>query len=188
MAAGSLTVSKKIAAVGGFSFPVIVAQIKAFELGVRSVRPDAEVRNVYLNTFDDIDKGKEAALALASEGIDIIYHIADSAGVGVISGARQAGIYAIGWGKDQHDLAPGTVVTSQIVDQKAMIVQAVEEYKHGNMPDGVWRFGLDSGVTGLAPVRARDATASANAQSKVDEARASILAGRIQVPFITEPS
>ncbi len=188
IAAGSITQKGKVAAVGGFSFPVIVAQIEAFKAGVKSVRPDADFRSVYLNTFDDVEKGKEAALALSAEGVDVIYHIADSAGVGVISGARQAGIYAIGWGKDQYELAPATVATSQIVDQTKMIVSAVEAFKQGTLPEGVWSFGLESGATGLAPIRLPDQKLASETQAKVDAAKASIVSGEITVPFITEPS
>jgi basic membrane protein A len=188
VAAGSISTSGKVAAIGGFSFPVIVTQIRAFELGVRSVRPDADVRSVYLNTFDDVERGKETALALAADGIDVMYHIADSAGIGVISGARQAGAFAIGWGKDQSEQAPGTVVTSQIVDQKAMILTAVEALRAGKLPDGVWTFGLTSGITGLAPIRTPDPEQSSRAQSRVDAATASIISGEIRLPSITEAS
>ncbi len=186
VAAGSLTRSARVGAVGGFSFPVVTTQFRAFEAGVRSVRPDAEVRSVFLETFEDVEKGREAALALASSGVDVVYHIADSAGLGVIAGARQAGISAIGWGKDQSEIAPETVVASQIVDQKAMIVRAVEAFRTGTLPDGVWRFGLDTGVTGLTSVRSADEAASRLAQERVDAAREAILRGEIEVPYFTE--
>ncbi len=188
VAAGSLTRSARVGAVGGFSFPVITTQFRAFEAGVRSVRPDAEVRSIFLETFEDVEKGKEAALALASSGVDVVHHIADSAGLGVIAGARQAGISAIGWGKDQSEVAPETVVASQIVDQKEMIVRAVEAFRTGTLPEGVWRFGLDTGVTGLTPVRSADEAAARRAQERVDSAREAILRGEIEVPYFTESS
>ena len=186
--AGMATKSGKVGGIAGQQFPVIVAQMEAYKLGVLAVQPGASVTLTYLGTFDDVAKAKETAQAMISNGIDVLYHIADAAGVGVIQAADAGKILAIGWGKDQSELAPNAVVTSQIVDQKEMIVEAIGSIVDGKFAGTPQFYGLGSPVLGLAPIRAVDATTAAQIQAKVDEVTASILSGTTKVPFITEPS
>ncbi len=188
IAAGLATKSGKVGGIAGMQFPIIVAQMEAYKLGVQSVKPDAEVTLTYLGTFDDVAKAKETTQAMIDSGIDVIYHIADAAGVGVIQAADAGGIMVIGWGKDQSALAPNAVLTSQIVDFGPMIVDAVGRIANGQFKGEPEFFGLDTPVIGLTPVAGVRGVDAAAIQAKVDEVKAAILAGTTTVPFITEPS
>ncbi len=181
VSAGKASKSGKLGAIAGFEFPVLAAQMKAFEAGAQSINPDATLKVVYLGTFDDVAKGKEAARSQAASGIDVIYHIADAAGVGVIEGAKEEGIYAIGWGVDQNELAPDTVISSQIVDQAKMIGQACQSIIDDKFEGGtVVVDGLRSGVVGLSPVYDQP-TAT---QDAVDTAKQQVLDGQADVPSV----
>jgi basic membrane protein A and related proteins len=180
--AASISKSKKIGAVGGFAFPVITVQIEAFEAGARATDPSVSVSVVYLDTFDDVTKGKEVGSSLVASGVDVLYHIADSAGLGVIGAAKESGVFAIGWGNDQYEVAPSSVATSQIVDQKEMIVRAIEAWRRGELPEGVWFFGLDSKVTGLAPIRVVDEETRDRANAAVASARERLARGAPELP------
>jgi len=181
VAAGKTTKSNKLGGIAGFDFPVLEAQMAAFEAGAKSVNPKASLKTVYLGTFDDVAKGKEAARSQAASGIDVIYHIADAAGVGVIDGAQEEGIKAVGWGVDQSDLAPDTVIASQIVDQAKMIGESCQSLIDGEFEGGTLVVdGLQSGIIDLTEVKnAPDGT-----QEAVDEAREAILDGSADVPSI----
>jgi basic membrane protein A len=187
VAAAMASESGKLGGIAGFEFPVIVAQMEAFRLGAQSVNPDADVRIAYLGSFEDVEKGKETARAMVSDGVDVIYHIADAAGVGVIEGAAEGGAKAIGWGKDQSDIAPDAVLTSQIVDQQEMIVEAVQAITDGTFTGEPVFYGLDTPVTGLAPITAVEDAKAAEIEAKVAEVRDQIIAGSLEVPFIPEP-
>jgi basic membrane protein A len=179
--AGMATKSNKLGAIMGFEYPVLAAQAKGFEAGAKSVNPDVSVEVVYLGTFDDVAKGKEAARSQAADGIDVIYHIADAAGAGVIEGAAEEGIYVVGWGVDQNDLAPETVIASQIVDQAKMIGLACEEIINGEFRGGELVVdGLQSGVIDISPVY----NLPDEVQTKVDEVKEAIIAGDVDVPSI----
>lgn len=189
LAAGLASETGKIGGIAGQEFPVIVAQMEAFKLGAEAVNPDADVRLTYLGTFEDVEKAKETARAMISDGVDVLYHIADAAGLGVIQAADEAGVLAIGWGKDQHEVAPDTVFTSEIVDQTTMIVEAVRSVVDGSFSPGQPRsFELDTPVVGLSPVRVVPDEVASEIESAVEEARSKIIAGELQVPFIPEPS
>jgi basic membrane protein A len=188
VAAGTVSRSGKVGGIAGQEFPVIVAQMEAFKLGVLAVNPDADVRLTYLGTFEDVEKAKETARAMIDDGADVLYHIADAAGLGVIQAAQEAGIWAIGWGKDQNEVAPETVFTSQIVDQTAMIVDGVQAIVDGTFDGKPRTFGLDSDVLGLAPIRALPDDLASEVEAAVADAEAKILSGETEVPFIPEPT
>lgn len=185
--AGMASKTGQVGGIFGFEFPVIVAQAEAYRLGVLSVDPSIEVTLTYLGTFDDVEKGKETARAMISGGVDVVYHISDAAGIGVMQAAREEGVYAIGWGGDQYDVAQEAVITSQIVDQRVMVVEGVREVVNGNFTGQQRFFGLDTPVLGLAPIRVVDDALAAEIEAKVAEVTAEILAGTLKVPFIPEP-
>ncbi len=186
VASGMATETLKVGGIAGFAYPVIVAQMEAWALGAKSVNPDIEATIIYLGTFDDVEAGKESARAMISTDIDVIYHIADAAGLGVIQAAREEGVYAVGWGGDQNYVAPETVLTSQIVDQTLLVVEAVRAVYDGTFDGQMRFFSLASPVLGLAPIRGIDN--AAEIEARVAEVEAGILDGSIEVPFITEPT
>ena len=186
VAAAMATESNQIGGIAGHAFPIIVAQMEAFALGVASVNADIDVTITYLGSFDDVEAGKETARAMISSGVDVVYHIADAAGIGVIQAAREDGVLAIGWGGDQTEIAPDTILTSQIVNQTILVVESVRAVVDGSF-DGQQRLmGLDTPVLGLAPIRVVDN--AAEIEAAVEAAKAGIIDGSLEVPFIAEPS
>jgi basic membrane protein A len=179
--AGQITKTNKLGGVAGIQLPVLQAEMAAFEAGAKWANPKISFNVVYLGTFDDVAKGKEAAQSLAASGVDVVYHIADAAGVGVINGAQAAGIKAIGWGTDQHSIAPGTVVASQLSDGKKEVADICRSLSKGEFAGGGVKVeGLRTGLTSLSRIYDQPATV----QQKVDQARQGILDGAIQVPPI----
>ena len=153
VAAGKATKTNKIGGIAGFDFPVLKSQMEALAAGAKSVNPNVTTKIVYLGTFDDVAKGKEAAQSMAASGIDVVYHIADAAGIGIINGAKAAGIKAIGWGYDQNAIAPSTVIASQIVKTDEMIGNQCKAVIAGTFEGGkVVVNGLKSGIVGLTKV------------------------------------
>lgn len=186
--AAMATESNQIGGIAGHAFPIIVAQMEAFAIGARSVNPDIEASITYLGTFDDVEAGKETARAMISSGVDVVYHIADAAGIGVIQAAREDGVLAIGWGGDQSDIAPEAVLTSQIVNQTLLVVEAVRTVVDGTFDGQQRSVGLDAPgpVLGLESIRLVDN--AADIEAAVEAAKAGIIDGSIEVPFIAEPS
>jgi basic membrane protein A and related proteins len=179
--AGMVTASKKLGGIAGFKFPILAAQMQAFGAGAASVNPAASTRIVYLGTFDDVAKGNEAAQSLAAAGVDIIYHIADAAGIGVIDGAREAHIKVIGWGEDQHSVAPDTVIASQIVDQAEQIGRICTAIKEGAFQGGTVHVdGLRSGLVGLSPLY----NVPPSLQQRLGRIEQRIESGAVAVPSI----
>ncbi len=71
--AARMSKSGKIGAVAGLEgLPNMVASMGGFRLGARSVRPDIEVRIVYLQSMEDPAAAKEAAFSLIGGGADVV--------------------------------------------------------------------------------------------------------------------
>jgi basic membrane protein A len=185
MVAGAMTKSGHIGGIAGFDFPILISQMEAYKLGAQAVRSDVKVTVVYLGTFDDVSKGKEAALAQVSEGVDVIFHIADAAGVGIIQAAADKGVYAIGWGLDQNQLAPKTVLTSLLFGNDKLMVDDVKMIQDGTWTPEMRLYGISTGVVGIADFHG---LVPDDVAKKVEQARQDIASGKLEVPYITTPS
>jgi len=186
--AGLVTRTNKVGAIGAMPFPPIVSDIEAFALGAKAANPNVEVKKAYLGSLTDVSKGKETAQAMASDKVDVIFHVADAAGPGIIEAAKAAGIKAIGFTSDQSAVAPDTVITSGLVDQAKAIYLTVKAIEDGTFKGGTIDYGLASGVVGLAPIRALPAAEAKAVQAKVDKVRQDIISGKLRVPFIPKPT
>jgi basic membrane protein A len=184
--AARMSETGKLAAIGGFAYPVIIQQLEAYKLGAQSVDPNIEVTIAYLDSWDDIALGKEAARAQISAGADCIFHVADAAGIGVIQACEEEGVSAIGFAYDQNELAPDTVITSTIIDYADMMIQAVADIMDGSFEfDTVHYYGLDSGVIKVADFHGLVPDDIAAEAAEVEQ---KIISGEIEVPLINEPT
>lgn len=181
--AGLMSKTGKIGGIAGFDFPILVSQMEAYKLGAKSVNPNIQVTIVYIGSFEDVAKAKEAALAQISAGTDVIFHIADAAGVGIIQACQEKGIWAIGWGLDQNHLAPQTVLTSMLFSGGDLLFDDVQKVIDGTWTGEQRLYGLATGVVGLADYHG---LVPADVAAKVEQAKQDIISGKTQVPYITE--
>ena len=98
VAAGHMSKSGKLGFVGGFPIPDIVGPANAILLGAQSVNPAATCNAVFLNSWYDPGKEKEAAQALLSQGCDVICGMTDTGTCVQVAGA--AGAWSIGYASD----------------------------------------------------------------------------------------
>lgn len=96
--AGKMSKSNVLGYVAAFPIPEVVMGINAFARGARSVNPDAEVRVIWVNSWYDPGKEREAALTLISQGADMITHHTDS--TAVVQAAEEKGVNAFSYHSD----------------------------------------------------------------------------------------
>lgn len=143
--AGKMSQNHKVGIVGGLDFPGIIAQIESFRQGAEYADPLNKVTIVYIGTSEDVAKGKEAANALIAAGNDVLFHLADNAGVGVIEACREANIKCVGFGSDQTSLAPDNLLTSAATLPGNLYVAAVKLWQScETIKPEVLMFGLDA--------------------------------------------
>ena len=90
--------------VAGFAIPEVIQGINAFTLGMRSVNPTATVKVVWLGTWFDPPREREAAMTLFNQGVEVIaFHTGSTA---VMSAAQERGRLAIAYHSDMRKSAP----------------------------------------------------------------------------------
>jgi basic membrane protein A len=176
---GLMTKNGKVGIVGGWEAPGIRLQVESFRRGVLEGRPSADVQVIYTGTFYDAVKGKEAARALIGQGVDILAHMADQSGLGVIEAARENKLMAVGYFQDQRKLAPELVVSSAVIRSGDMIFLKVKDIANGKFEPGRFVYGLKEGVLQVGPYG--DVVPPA-VRAKIDGMVADITSGKLQIP------
>jgi simple sugar transport system substrate-binding protein len=80
--------------VAGFPVPEVVQGINAFALGMRSVNPKATVRVVWLNSWFDPARERDAALALVNQGADVLANHTASPAVATVAEEKKVRLIA----------------------------------------------------------------------------------------------
>lgn len=147
--AGKMTKSGKIGYIASFPIPEVVSGINAFTLALKKVRPDAEVRVVWVNSWYDPGKEAAAAKALIDQGADVLSQHTDSPAP--IQAAEERGIYAFGQSSDMSKFGPKAHLTSIVDIWDGYYINRAQA-----VLDGKWKSedtwgGLDSGMVVLSP-------------------------------------
>ena len=112
--------------VAGFPIPEVLQGINAFTLGMRSVRPQAQVKVVWLNAWFDPPRERDAAMALFNQDADVLaFHTGSTA---VMRAAQERGKLAVAYHSDMRQVAPNAqllAVTHQWADYYTQRAQAV---------------------------------------------------------------
>jgi simple sugar transport system substrate-binding protein len=160
VAAGRMTQSNVAGYVAGFPIPEVLQGLNAFALGMRSVNPKAQVKVVWLNTWFDPAKERDAAFALFSQSVDVItFHTASNA---VMVAAQERGKMAIAYHSDMRKVAPDAQLLAVTHEWGAYYTQRVTDVQKGQWRTGnVWA-GLKEGMIRVGdfgpklPVKVRD--------------------------------
>ena len=148
--AGEVTKSNVLGYVAAFPIPEVLQGINAFIKGARSVNPDAELRVIWVNSWYDPGKEREAAMTLMSQGADIVTHHTDS--TAVVQAAEEKGQYAFGYHSDMSKYGPSAHLTAATHHWGDYYVNIVKEVQAGTWkPSSVWG-GYAEGMVKLAPL------------------------------------
>ena len=183
IAAGMMTESNKVGAVAAFPFPNVNLPLNAFIAGAESVNPDVTAQVTYIESWFDPTTAKESAIAQIAAGVDIIY----AERLGPFEAAAEAdGVYAFGHFSDQAALSPDVVLTSTLARWDPAMKHLIDEwYAHeteGTPYDGPMErilYLMSEGGTDLATL---SDLVPAEVQAAVEDARAKILSGELEVP------
>ena len=148
--AGYMTKSNVLGYVGAFPIPEVLQGINAFARGARSVNPNAEVRVIWVNSWYDPGKEREAANTLLAQNADIVTHHTDS--TAVVQAAEERGKWAFGYHSDMSKYGPKAHLTATTHHWGDFYHQTVEQVLAGNwQPPRLWG-GMKDGMVKLAPL------------------------------------
>ena len=176
----------RVGFVGGMEIPLIRKFEAGFRAGAKHADPKAEVLVKYAgvtgDAFKNPAKGKELAIAIYSQGADVIFHASGSTGQGVFGAAQEMKKLAIGVDSDQHALAPGHVLTSMVKRVDVAVFDQVKATLDGKFASGIRTLDLAAGGVDYVYDERNKALIPDDVRARVEVLRAEIIAGRIQVP------
>jgi basic membrane protein A len=149
LVAGSMTKSGVIGYIAAYPIPEVIRGIDAFTLGIRKANPKAEVKVVWLFSWLDPAKEKEATKALFDMKADVIGMHADTGAAP--QAAEELGIYVVGYNSDMSEYAPTKHLTSPVWRWDIAYDYAIKAIQDGAWKsENIW-WGLKEGMVELAP-------------------------------------
>ncbi len=167
--------------VAGFPVPEVVQGINAFTLGMREANPKAEVRVLWLNTWFDPAREREAAQTLINQGADVLTNHSGSPAVPQTaqSNFKEKGVRAIAYQSDMRKFAPDAQLAAVTHHWGGYYTQVASAVLAGTWkPQPAWG-GMKDGLVQLSAV---SADVPAPVQALVETRRKAIVAGSFK-PF-----
>ena len=188
-AAAKISTTGKIGEILGVEGVTVVEFALGFEQGAKAANPDVQVTRAIAGSFDDPAKGKELALAQFAQGVDVVFPIAGSTGIGALQAARDEGKLAVGVDSDQAmifaptDPAQADVIFTSVEKKVGeSLYTALQQTLDGTAPYGTnLILGLADGAVGIAKNEYYDKLVPADVQAEVDAEEAKINSGELVV-------
>jgi len=132
--AGKTTKSNTLGVVGSFPIPEVIRNIDAFTLGARSVNPKATTKVIWVDTWYDPGKERQAAEALIAQGADVLSQNTDSPAV--VQVAERHGVHAFGWDSDMSKYGPNAQLTANTENWGDYYIDEVRKVMTGTWTGG----------------------------------------------------
>jgi basic membrane protein A and related proteins len=148
--AGKMTKTNVAGYVAAFPIPEVIQGIDAFALGMRSVNPKAEVKVIWINSWFDPGREREAANTLIAQGADVVTHHTDSPAA--VQAAEEKKVYAVGYHSDMSKHGPNATLTSAIHLWGEVYTKITRDVLAGAWkPTSIWG-GFKDGMVDIGPL------------------------------------
>ena len=119
--------------------------------------------------------------AQIARGVDVLIPALNLASLGVIEAAREKGVYAIGFSRDQLHVAPDTVLCSAVQNMGAVLFHIAKLTKEGKFEGKSYWFGAETpGISGVGKV---NKVVPQEVRDLVEKRASRVLKGSDQVSF-----
>jgi basic membrane protein A len=145
--AGKMSKGNKLGIVASIPIPEVIRNINAFTLGARSVNPAITTRAIWVNAWFDPGKEREAALALISQGCDVLMQNTDSPAV--VQAAQEKGVLAFGWDSDMTKFGGKAHLAASILNWGVIYKKTVAEVQAGTWKTSDMWWGVKDGAVNI---------------------------------------
>ncbi len=181
----TLTATKNVAFIGGQELDNTQAKLAAYKETVEKLDSDAQVMSVFVGSFSDVAKGKEAgSVFFNQQNVDVLFGDANAEETGAIEALHEAveadGVqrYVIGLSSDLGGADDDTYANSIILDHKVMFEEAMKDAASGSsFGNKAIKGDLDSGAVRMGTFS--DKLVSADKQSAFNDYVTKIQNGEI---------
>lgn len=140
------TKDNKVAFVQGSQQTPQIHGYQGFIAGVKYIDPSIEILHSIITVTNNVNEGKESAIALIDSGADVVASIADNASLGVLEACEQRNVWGVAPSNELCSVAPNIAITG-ITKDSALVYEAFyKQWLDNNKPTEVKRYGADVGV------------------------------------------
>lgn len=175
--AGKMSKGNKLGVVASIPIPEVIRNINAFTIGARSVNPAATTRVVWVNSWFDPGKEREAALALIAQGADVLMQNTDSPAV--VQTAQEKGVLAFGWDSDMSKFGAKAQLAASILNWGVIYKKTLDDVQAGTWKSGDIWWGVKEGAVNIDNF---GPAVSADLKKLAEQRRDEIKAGKLH-PF-----
>jgi simple sugar transport system substrate-binding protein len=148
--AGTVTKSNTLGYVASFPIPEVIRNVNAFTLGAQSVNPKVKTKVIWVNTWYDPGKERQAAEALVAQGADALCQNTDSPATPQV--AQEKGIYACGWDSDMAKFAPKAQMSANTNNWGPYYIRTVRAVMDGSWKSAAYKGSLADGTVEMTPL------------------------------------
>lgn len=145
--AGKMSKGNKLGVVASIPIPEVIRNINAFTLGARSVNPAITTRAIWVNSWFDPGKEREAALALIAQGCDVLMQNTDSPAV--VQTAQEKGVLAFGWDSDMSKFGGKAQLAASILHWGVIYKKTLDDVSAGTWKSGDIWWGVKEGAVNI---------------------------------------
>lgn len=154
-AAATMSKTGTIGSVGGLKIPSVDDWIAGYQYCAKKVKPKIKTLNDYSQDFVDQAKCKEKALNQITSGADVIFQVAGQCGLGVLSAAKEKGLWGIGVDADQGYIGRH-VLTSGLKKVNVSVYLTAKMVLEGKFKGGTDSlFNIKNGGVGYGKISAK---------------------------------
>jgi basic membrane lipoprotein Med (substrate-binding protein (PBP1-ABC) superfamily) len=168
--------------IGGQKFPAVADAFTAFEKGAKAVNPKVIVKTVYLNSWEDQSKGKEAANSLLAQKADFLIHNADQAGKGMFDAVKNSkNVMVFGTNRDQNEIAPNLCLGSAVIEMPHIFAEYARSVRDNNFETQIYPLTMANQSISVHWNSKLKAKIPAALMKKIEAAEAKLKAGQLKV-------
>ena len=203
--AAGMTKTKKVGTFGGAKLPTVTVFMDGFSQGVDhyNKQKSADVQVLgwdaakqdgqFTGDFTDTKGGQRTAEGLISQGADIVFPVAGSAGLGALQAAKASGGKVNGiWVDTDGCLSAeqycSNIITSVYKGMDVAVHDAIKAASDGSFSNEPYVGTLENDGTGLSPFHNFDSKIPAELKSELDALKADIISGKIMIESKSQPS
>jgi basic membrane protein A len=176
MIAGKMTKTNTLGFVGSFPVPEVVRNIDAYTLGAKSVNPKIKTKVVWVNTWYDPGKERQAAETLIAQGADMLAQNTDSPAV--VQVAQEKGVHAFGWDSDMAKYGPKSHLTANTENWSVFYSHQIKMELAGTWKPEQTLWGIKEDLVRLSPL---NHAVPADVAKLFNEKKKAIVDGKLNV-------
>lgn len=175
--AGKMTKTNTLGMVASVPIPEVIRNINAFTLGAQSVNPKVKMKVIWVNSWYDPAKERQAAETLIAQGADVLTQNTDSPAT--LQVAQEKGKYGFGWDSDMSKFAPKAQLTAATNNWGGFYTDTAKAVMNHTWKTSEVHGGLKEGMVKMMPL---NPVVPKDVAKIFEEKKAEIASGKLK-PF-----